>query len=96
MGILIIKRMFDWEDVNLYILNVILFDGYVEVKLVVNIIVVDVNDNVLFFIGLLEKFNIIIINEFFKGVIVFIVEVVDKDFGLNGLVKYVIVSGNDD
>lgn len=96
MGILIIKRLFDWEDVNLYILNVILFDGYVEVKLVVNIIVVDVNDNVLFFIGLLEKFNIIIINEFFKGVIVFIVEVVDKDFGLNGLVKYVIVSGNDD
>lgn len=96
MGILIIKRLFDWEDVNLYILNVILFDGYVEVKLVVNIIVVDVNDNVLFFIGLSEKFNIIIINEFFKGVIVFIVEVVDKDFGLNGLVKYVIVSGNDD
>lgn len=96
MGILIIKRLFDWEDVNLYILNVILFDGYVEVKLVVNIIVVDVNDNVLFFIGLLEKFNIIIINEFFKGVIVFIVEVVDKDFGLNGLIKYVIVSGNDD
>lgn len=95
-GILTTKRSLDREDANSHTLNVILSDGHVEVKLVVNITVADVNDNAPLFIGSPEKPNITITNELSKGATVLTVEAVDKDSGLNGLVKYAIVSGNDD
>ena len=67
-----------------------------QVQLVVNVNVKDVNDNAPVFVGLQDHHYITVTSAFSRGTTVLKVEAVDKDSGSNGLVKYAIVSGNDD
>lgn len=95
-GILTTNRTLNRENVESYTLSVILSDGSVQIQLVVNVNVKDVNDNAPAFVGLQDHHYISITSAFSRGTTVLKVEAVDKDSGSNGLVKYAIVSGNDD
>lgn len=66
-GILIIRRILDWEVNSFYLLNVVLLDGSVEMNIILNIMVGDVNDNLFVFVGMVESYNIILLNVVFIG-----------------------------
>lgn len=95
-GILTTKRTLDREDAASNSLRAVLSDGSVDLDLVIHVIVKDVNDNPPVFVGLPGHLNITVTNAFIIGETVLKVDAVDKDSGLNGFVKYTIISGNDD
>lgn len=95
-GVITTKRGLDRENVDSYPLTVILSDGNVEVELVVIVNVVDMNDNAPVFVGFQSQHYMTLTNAVPRGAEILKVKAVDKDSGSNGLVKYAIVSGNDD
>ena len=95
-GILTTKRMLDREGNSSYSLTAVLSDGSVDMKVSLNVKVEDVNDNAPVFVGLGDNHNLALSNALFTGETVMKIRATDKDSGTNGLVKYSIVSGNDD
>lgn len=94
-GVLTTKRLLDREDVASYLLTAVLSDGSAEMKLAVNIKIVDHNDNTPVFIGLRDHDNITLTKPVFIGETILKVQAVDEDSGSNGQVQYSIVGGND-
>lgn len=95
-SIIMIKRMFDCERNSFYFLIVVIIDGRVVMNVIVFVKVEDINDNVFIFVGLENSYNLILFGVFFVGEIVLRFWVIDRDFGVNGFVKFFIVSGNKD
>ena len=88
-GVLTTKRLLD-RDVSSYLLTAVLSDGTAEMKLTVNIKIVDGNDNTPVFIGLRDHDNITLTKPVFMKE-----TILDEDSGSNRQVQYSIVGGND-
>lgn len=94
-GILTTARMLDREANSSFSLTAVLSDGSVEMKIILNVMVGDMNDNSPVFVGMVNSHNMTLSNAVFIGETVFKVQAIDRDSGSNSLVKYSIVSGND-
>ncbi|PFX20810.1 protocadherin alpha-13-like [Stylophora pistillata] len=95
-GILTTKTTLDRERKSFYSLIAVITDGRVAMNVTLFVEVEDVKDNAPIFVGLENTHNLTLSGALFIGATVQRLRATDKDSGTNGLVKYLIVSGNND
>lgn len=94
-GFIIIKKIFDCEEIGCYILIVEVCDYGDFFKLlscIVDVIISDQNDNCFVFEQIV--YNVSVYEDVFRGINIFEVFVVDDDIGNNVVVNYFIMVGN--